>query len=175
MLRLCTMPNGRWQHSDCPLPHVRPWFGGRPNPGSVGCVPRISCSIPMPLALRTSRLWSRRRSWPWPVNCRPVQKGQGCQPEFYVIQQENSQRCMVPLDMPQWRWNSRGLIFGSHKCRNMEPLLLQRRKLPSSVRNLSHHRPPRPHPSQNTQRSLNPQSPQSRLMLSPWNPLTECS
>ena len=50
--------------------------------------------------------------------------------------------------------------------KSMDPPPLWRRKLSSWVRNL------RPHPSQNTQRSLNHQSPQSRLMLSPLDPLT---
>ena len=96
MLRPCNMPSGRWWPSGCPLPNMRPLVGGMLHPGSEGCVPRISCPVPMPQALRSSGLWGRWRPWPWPVHCRPVQKGQGCWPEFYTIQWENSKDAWAP-------------------------------------------------------------------------------
>ena len=79
------------------------------------------------------------------------------------------QRCMAPLMHLSGDKIVEASLWGP-QVMNMEPSLLQRRKLPSWVRNPSHQRSPRPHPSQNAQRSLNPQSPQSRLTLSPQGP-----
>ena len=79
------------------------------------------------------------------------------------------QRCMAPVMSLSGDEIVEASLLGPNVM-NTEPLLLQRRKLPSWVRNLSHQRPPRPHLSQNAWRSLNPQNPQSRLMLSLQSP-----
>ena len=96
-------------------------------------------------------------------------EGSGSQHAFSVTQCENFKNAWPP-----W-WPSAGMTSlrppsWNPLKRSVEPPPLQRRKLSSWVINLSCQRPPRPHPSQNAQRSLNHQSPQSRLKLSLQSP-----
>ena len=96
----------------------------------------------------------------------PALKSQGFQQVFSASWHENFKSAW-PTSWPSTGMTSLRPPAWNTPKRSVEPSLLLRRKPSSWARNL------RPHPSQNTQRDVNHQIPQSELMLSLWDPLSK--